>query len=284
MRKVAIAVALLAIGVGIGCQANRQPAAEGQAQQAPANGFAAVPGDVGSQDVSGPYEVQAGWPKDISTVPGNEKWTYGAGESVFAESPNRVYMLFRGELPKMAPPKAQLVPSAGPSISFPVGGLWRDATTASLPGTGGTDQDVRKWLTSWEGKDDELGIKGPPYRKLGVDAQWENCLVIVDGEGNILERWTQWDKIFRRPHSVYISPYDSEKRVWVVDDNCRRFTSSRMMANSSCRRSARRNRKAPTRPTSTGPPSSTGCPTARSSSRTDIPGRASRSSTRPASS
>ncbi len=220
MRKVLVAIALLAVGVGIGCQANRQPAAEGQAQPAPAaNGFAAVPGDVGSQDVSGPYEVVPGWPKDISTIPGNEKWTYGAGESVFAESPNRVYMLFRGELPKMAPPKARLVPQAGPSISFPVGGLWRDATTASLPGVGGTDQDTRKWLTAWEGKEDDIGIKGPPYRTLGVDAKWENCLVIVDAEGNILERWTQWDKIFRRPHSVYISPYDSEKRVWVVDDN-----------------------------------------------------------------
>ena len=117
------------------------------------------------------------------------------------------------------PPKAVLLPQLGPSISFPVAGLWRDATTASLPGTGGTDQDVRKWLTSWEGKDDEIGIKGPPYRKLGVDAQWENCLVVYDGQGNILERWTQWDKIFRRPHSVYISPYDPEMNVWVVDDN-----------------------------------------------------------------
>ena len=220
MRTVVVAIALLAVGIGIGCQANRQPAAEGQAQPAaPANGFAAVPGDIGAQDVSGPYEVVPGWPKDISSVPGNEKWTYGAGESVFAESPNRVFMLFRGELPKMAPPKAMLVPQAGPSLNFPVAGFWRDATTASLPGVGGTDQDTRKWFTAWEGKEDDIGIKGPPYRKLGVDAKWENCLVVVDAEGNILERWTQWDKIFRRPHSVYISPYDSEKRVWVVDDN-----------------------------------------------------------------
>ena len=69
------------------------------------------------------------------------------------------------------------------------------------------------------GQDEELGIKGPPYRKLGVDAQWENCLVVYDGQGNIIETWKQWDKLFRRPHSVYISPYDMQKRVWVVDDN-----------------------------------------------------------------
>jgi DNA-binding beta-propeller fold protein YncE len=100
-----------------------------------------------------------------------------------------------------------------------VAGLWRDATVASLPGTGGTDQDVRKWLTAWEGKDDELGIKGPPYRVLGVDAKWENCIVIADADGNIVETWSQWDKLLRRPHSVYISPYDPEKHVWIVDDN-----------------------------------------------------------------
>jgi DNA-binding beta-propeller fold protein YncE len=119
----------------------------------------------------------------------------------------------------MDAPRARLLPQLGPSISFPVAGLWRDATQASLPGTGGTDQDVRKWLTAWEGKDDELGMKGPPYRVLGVDAKWENCIVIADAEGNIVETWTQWDKLLRRPHAVYISPYDPEKHVWVVDDN-----------------------------------------------------------------
>ena len=98
-------------------------------------------------------------------------------------------------------------------------GFWRDATVASLPGTGGTDNDVSEWLTSWEGKAPDLGIKGPPYRQLGVDAKWENCVVVVDGNGKIIETWKQWDKLFRRPHSIYISPYDPEKNVWIVDDN-----------------------------------------------------------------
>ena len=30
---------------------------------------------------SGQYDIVKGWPKDISTLPGNEKWTYGAGQS-----------------------------------------------------------------------------------------------------------------------------------------------------------------------------------------------------------
>jgi hypothetical protein len=226
MRKIGLMLLMLALGVGVGIRiSGRLARVEGQAR--PGVGFAAIPGSVGSEDLTGPYEVVKGWPKDISTLPGNEKWTYGAGENVFAESPNRIYALFRGELPKMAPPKAMLLPQAGPSISFPVAGFWRDATVASLPGTGGTDNDMKEWLTAWEGKAPDLGIKGPPYRQLGVDANWENCLVVLDGSGNILETWKQWDKLFRRPHSVYISPYDPEKHVWIVDDNMQviyRFT------------------------------------------------------------
>jgi hypothetical protein len=218
MKKLGVMLLLVALGIGIGLVISTRLAPV-QAKGEPGEGFAAVPGALGAQDVSGPYDVVKNWPQDISTLPGNEKWTYGAGESVFAESPDRIYMLFRGELPKMAPPKARLLPEVGPSISFPVAGFWRDATTASLPGTGGTDNPMSEWLTAWEGKSTKLGMKGPPYRELGRDAEWKNCLVIVNREGKIVEVWSQWDKLFRRPHSVYISPYDPQKRVWVVDDN-----------------------------------------------------------------
>ncbi len=44
-----------------------------------------------------------------------------------------------------------------------------------------------------------------------------NYLVAVDRNGNIIERWTQWDSILNRPHQVYISPYDPERHVWVVE-------------------------------------------------------------------
>jgi hypothetical protein len=41
----------------------------------------------------------------------------------------------------------------------------------------------------------------------------------VDANGKIIEEWTQWDKMLKRPHAIYISPYDPEKLVWVVDDH-----------------------------------------------------------------
>jgi len=71
-------------------------ALQAQTQPKTGDGFAAIPGTKGGQDIFGAYEVVKGWPKDISTITGNEKWTYGAGQSVYAESPNRVFMLFRG--------------------------------------------------------------------------------------------------------------------------------------------------------------------------------------------
>ena len=51
--------------------------------------------------------------------------------------------------------------------------------------------------------------------------EFRNCIVIVDGSGKLIESWTQWDSLFeggRGPHQIYISPYDPDRRVWVVDD------------------------------------------------------------------
>ena len=75
------------------------PVAEGKPKEDPS--FAAVAGQKGGQDVFGAYDLAKDWPKPLSGVPGNEKWTWGSGEGVFAESPNRVYMLQRGELPNI---------------------------------------------------------------------------------------------------------------------------------------------------------------------------------------
>src|SRR5690606_28516159 len=54
--------------------------------------------------------------------------------------------------------------------------------------------------------------------ELGVDARWEHCILVINAAGDIVEAWTQWDDMLSRPHAVYISPYDPEKHVWIVDD------------------------------------------------------------------
>jgi hypothetical protein len=219
MNKSLAVVGALAVGLaaGVPLGGRLMPSAAGNddtaAPAAPAATAAAVVEDVGAQDISGPYQVQEGWPKDLSTLPGHEKWTYGGARGIFAESPNRVYLLGGGELPNIPRPATKKYSDVGPSVQFPVGGLpWRNANQVTPPGGGGSGQDPAKGMDLWRGSE-------PPYRELGVDARWEHSVVVVNAAGDILEGWTQWDKMFKRPHAVYVSPYDREKHVWIVDDH-----------------------------------------------------------------
>ena len=178
------------------------------AQQRPsAPRFAAVPSEKGGQDIFGGYEAVQGWPKDISKLPDTQGWTFGAGQSVFAESPNRVILLQRGLLPAVERPMVRRI---SPSVVFPIGRLpWRDATVSSPPGNGGTGQPAETGMEAWV-------IAG---NKFDVDAKWSNTIMVFNGQGDLLESWTQWDKMMQRPHFVAISPYDAQKHVWILDDH-----------------------------------------------------------------
>ncbi len=44
-----------------------------------------------------------------------------------------------------------------------------------------------------------------------------NYLMEVDGNGDIIKRWTQWDSLFNTPHQVYINPYDPERAIYVIE-------------------------------------------------------------------
>ena len=209
LKRVAMFMAIviaLVIGFLLG---NRLAPVQGA--DAPGTGFAAVPGEKGGQDTWGPYEVVADWPKPLSSMPGHDpKWSWGSAEGIYAESPDRVYLFQRGELPVLERPKNPPIPQFGPSLSFPTNEVpFRNASqgpVAALPGEGGDTTRYTEWPNhSWEGK-------------ISVDARWENCLVVVDRNGAIVEAWTQWDKIFKRPHAIYMNPYDPEKAVWAVDD------------------------------------------------------------------
>lgn len=172
------------------------------AQTSVPEGISAVPGQRGGQDAFGPYDVVEGWPRGVLGLPEHEAWTTGSGQSIFAESPDRIFLLHRGELPNIETPEQQVYEEAGPSLAFPVRQLpWRNASVgirSSLPG-------------AIDGDDTDRGTSG-------VDHRWEHILVVVNREGEVIEEWTQWDHLFRRPHYVTINPYDPEKHVWIVDD------------------------------------------------------------------
>src|SRR5512144_1721161 len=79
-------------------------------QAQPGSGFAAVPGEKGGWDITGPYDVVRDWPKPLSQLPGHDQWTWGAGEAVFAESADRVFFIQMGELPKLTRPPVTAIP------------------------------------------------------------------------------------------------------------------------------------------------------------------------------
>ncbi len=125
----------------------------------------------GGEEETGPYEVVEGWPHPL----GHPGWTWGSQGGVFAESPDRIYVANRGELP---------VPEKAP-----------------------------------EGYTGGYGAFGTPATQ--GKPRLQNCILVFDGQGKLLEDWTQWDYLFaggRGPHHVKISPYDPEKHVWVIDD------------------------------------------------------------------
>lgn len=173
-----------------------------QSPSASQNGFAAVVGERGGQDAEGPYEVVADWPKPLSQLPGHDGWTWGTVNGIYAESPNRVFVLERGELPVLKRPVNTPIPQFGPSLSFPLNGEpFRNSgqgPVSSPPGPPGEEG-------AWKGK-------------FGVDARWEHCLLVINAAGDITEAWTQWDALFKHPHAIFENPYDPEKSVWVVDD------------------------------------------------------------------
>jgi DNA-binding beta-propeller fold protein YncE len=197
-RTLAIAAALFAVIL----VSNRLGVVEGQQKKAPGEGFAAVPGLKGGHDVFGPYDPVQKWPLPMAeSLPNHQGWTWSQSTDVFAESPDRVYVTQKGELPvlPMRIPTTWL-PQLGAGLKFPVGGGVPVRETASATPSSGKAEDESD---------------GRP----GVDWRWEHVVYVLDRNGKIIDEanWSQWDKIWGRPHDVEISPYDPEKHVWIVD-------------------------------------------------------------------
>jgi DNA-binding beta-propeller fold protein YncE len=189
----------LALVAGTSCCLAQQP-----------RSFAVNPSLIGGEDVTGPYVVSENWPKPLSDqLPDAKGWTWGAAQSIFAETPDRIYGLMRGMLPDMKTPKSRMVDEGGRKLVYPIGRLpWRDATETSPPAAAGPGNPGDIGITEWL----KQGYQ------FDVDAKWAHCIVVFNRNGDIIETWTQWDSILQRPHWVGVSPYDPQKRVWIIDD------------------------------------------------------------------
>ncbi len=150
----------------------------------------------GGQELFGHYEPVPDWPKPLPDGPDGVKhsgWTWGSMGSVYAESPDRIWIAMRGELPLPA--------GAGPWTPYSLLEPRRTAT----------------------GNDDGKNATCGPEEKRGWERRYHHVLFVVDAQGNQVQHWSQHDKLFeapcgRGPHKIKMSPYDPEKHVWVIDD------------------------------------------------------------------
>src|SRR5687768_6798853 len=135
-----VALALLPLWVA-GCSSNGTPASEGETE-------GTKRGRSSHQDwPTGHYKVVENWPKPLpDTRHSHEGWTWGSFGGVYAESPDRVWIAQRGELPLPAGAKP-FTPYAAldPMLS-------RGNATGNTDGLGATCNPGQKrgWERRWE--------------------------------------------------------------------------------------------------------------------------------------
>jgi sugar lactone lactonase YvrE len=159
---------------------------------------AAIEQEKGGQEEYGHYEVVPNWPQPLPDGPDgvkHEGWTWGSVGAVYAETPDRIWIAQRGELPlpeKAKPwtPYALLTPSRGSA-------------------TGNTDG---------------LSATCEPTAKRGWERRWHHSVIVVNRDGKLVQDWPFMEKMFsqtacgRGPHKIKMNPYDAAKHVWIIDD------------------------------------------------------------------
>ncbi len=181
-----LAVGLLAAVPLGGCSSPEStPASEAAADAA----AAPATQEKGGQDMYGPYEVVENWLQPLPDGPDgvkHEGWTWGSQAAVYAESPDRIWIAQRGELPlpkgaKPWTPYAQISPSPG-SATGPRLPVMRYHHVIFVVNRDG------KMVQSWPQHDRLFDQPSAPLKPRG-------------------------------PHKIKMSPYDPDKHVWVIDDN-----------------------------------------------------------------
>ena len=176
---------------------NRPPALPGVTLTVLAMAFVAstaFPQERGGQEAFGHYEPVPDWPRpDGPDGMSHDGWTWGSVGSVYAESPDRIWIAMRGELP--------LPEGAAP---------WTPYALLDPP---------RRAMGTDDGRNATCEERTP----RGWERRYHHVIFVVDGEGNLVQDWTQHDKLFdmpceRGPHKIKMSPYDADKHVWVIDD------------------------------------------------------------------
>src|SRR6266705_5664200 len=162
--RILLAVGLLSAAIAVGCTSPSSTTSSAPAATAPA-----AAQEKGGQEETGPYEVVADWPKPLPDEADGVKhagWTWGSVGAVFAETPDRIWIAQRGELP--------LPPGAKPWTPY---GMLNPARTST-------------------GNDDGLGPTCEPAEKRGWQRRYHHVIFVVDHNGKMVQSWPQYDKLF----------------------------------------------------------------------------------------
>ncbi len=161
----------------IGCNSptdtSAAASAAAQAAQAPTQ-------EKGGQDEFGPYEIVANWPQPLEDGPDgvkHEGWTWGSVGAVWAETPDRIWIAQRGELP--------LPKGAKPWTPYGMLNPTRVAT----------------------GNDDGSSATCDPEPKRGFERRYHHVILVMDRNGKVVDWWKDKDKMFemrcgRGPHKI----------------------------------------------------------------------------------
>src|SRR2546425_8923106 len=111
--RILLAAGLLSAAIAAGCTSPSSTTSSAPAA-APA-----VAQEKGGQEETGPYEIGPDWPKPLSDAADGVKhdgWTWGSVGAVYTETPDRIWIAQRGELPLPAgaqswAPYAPLLPT-----------------------------------------------------------------------------------------------------------------------------------------------------------------------------
>src|SRR6185503_15222561 len=181
---VSSAGALLALISLAGCEP-APPAASTAAAPPAATASAAPQARNSYQDwPTGGYRVVENWPKPLpDTRHSHEGWTWGSFGGVYAESPDRVWIAMRGELP------------------LPAGAAPWTPYVALNPSRGNAT-----------GNGDGITATCGDEPKRGWERRFEHSIFIVNRNGELVDEWPHLDPMFsqlpcgRGPHQVKISP------------------------------------------------------------------------------
>jgi hypothetical protein len=158
---------------------------------------AALMQERGGQEEFGPYELVDNWPQPLPDGPDgikHEGWTWGSVGGLYAETPDRIWVAMRGELPL----------PAGAKPWTPYGLLNPTRGNAT-------------------GNDDGLSATCEPVAKRGWERRYHHTIFVLNRDGKVVQDWPHLNKMFemtcgRGPHKIKMSPYDRDKHVWIIDD------------------------------------------------------------------